>query len=72
MTETQWNFFREEITKTGEANFTKMHEKGRGRGLATAFTAGALSATCSTLMFQPLDLVKTRMQMRALAAPLCL
>jgi solute carrier family 25 protein 38 len=49
-----------------------MHEKRRGRSLATAFTAGGLSATCSTLMFQPLDLVKTRMQMRALAAPLCL
>jgi solute carrier family 25 protein 38 len=49
-----------------------MQEKREGRRLVTAFTAGGLSATCSTLMFQPLDLVKTRMQMRALAAPLCL
>lgn len=49
-----------------------MHEKRRGMDVLTPFVAGALSATCSTLMFQPLDLVKTRMQVRALAAPLCL
>lgn len=49
-----------------------MHERRGGRHLVTAFVAGGLSATCSTLIFQPLDLVKTRMQVRALAAPLCL
>jgi len=27
-----------------------------------AFLAGSLSGTCSTLLFQPLDLVKTRVQ----------
>ena len=27
-----------------------------------AFLAGSLSGTCSTLLFQPLDLVKTRLQ----------
>lgn len=34
----------------------------RRHGVGVAFTAGALSASCSTLMFQPFDLVKTRMQ----------
>lgn len=27
-----------------------------------AFVCGSLSGTCSTLLFQPLDLVKTRLQ----------
>lgn len=27
-----------------------------------AFMCGSLSGTCSTLLFQPLDLVKTRLQ----------
>ena len=30
--------------------------------LGKAFIAGALSGTCSTLLFQPFDLVKTRLQ----------
>ncbi|RUS88954.1 hypothetical protein EGW08_003290 [Elysia chlorotica] len=30
--------------------------------LVKSFVAGALSATCSTVLFQPLDLVKTRLQ----------
>jgi len=30
-----------------------------------AFLAGSLSGTCSTLMFQPLDLMKTRIQQQA-------
>ena len=30
-----------------------------------AFLAGSLSGTCSTLLFQPLDLVKTRVQQQA-------
>lgn len=30
--------------------------------LAKAFIAGSLSGTCSTLLFQPFDLVKTRLQ----------
>jgi hypothetical protein len=49
-----------------------VHDTRKGGSLVTSFLAGASSATCSTLMFQPLDLVKTRMQVRALAAPLCL
>lgn len=40
-----------------------------GRGALVAFTSGAFSAVASTLMFQPLDLVKTRMQARSLLAP---
>ena len=39
----------------------------RGKGTMVAFLAGATSGTCSTLLFQPLDLVKTRMQIHALA-----
>lgn len=38
----------------------------RGRSTFVALGAGALSATCSTLMFQPFDLVKTRMQTKSL------
>lgn len=38
----------------------------RGQGVLVAFSSGAVSATASTLMFQPLDLVKTRMQSRLL------
>ncbi|CAJ0968067.1 unnamed protein product [Ranitomeya imitator] len=33
-----------------------------------AFVCGSLSGTCSTLLFQPLDLVKTRLQAQQLAA----
>ncbi|EDO45549.1 predicted protein [Nematostella vectensis] len=36
--------------------------------LPTAFMAGAFSGTCSTILFQPLDLVKTRLQTRAIAS----
>jgi len=36
--------------------------------VSKAFLAGSLSGTCSTLLFQPLDLVKTRQQ-AGLAAP---
>lgn len=38
----------------------------RGQGVMVAFSSGAVSAMASTLMFQPLDLVKTRMQSRVL------
>ncbi|XP_063796390.1 mitochondrial glycine transporter isoform X2 [Pseudophryne corroboree] len=34
-----------------------------------AFVCGSLSGTCSTLLFQPLDLVKTRLQTQQLSAP---
>ena len=30
-----------------------------------AFLAGSLSGTCSTLLFQPLDLIKTRLQQQS-------
>ncbi|KAM4021708.1 mitochondrial glycine transporter-like [Anomaloglossus baeobatrachus] len=33
-----------------------------------AFVCGSLSGTCSTLLFQPLDLVKTRLQAQQIAA----
>lgn len=33
-----------------------------------AFVAGSLSGTCSTILFQPLDLVKTRLQTQSFAA----
>ncbi|KAM5148718.1 mitochondrial glycine transporter [Mantella aurantiaca] len=34
-----------------------------------AFLCGSLSGTCSTLLFQPLDLVKTRLQTQQLSSP---
>ena len=37
--------------------------------IAKSFLAGSLSGTCSTLLFQPLDLVKTRQQSHGLKAP---
>ena len=37
--------------------------------LGKAFIAGALSGTCSTLLFQPFDLVKTRLQVDKTALP---
>ncbi|XP_039273487.2 mitochondrial glycine transporter-like [Styela clava] len=38
--------------------------------LVKSFLAGSLSGTCSTLLFQPLDLVKTRLQSAAVASSL--
>lgn len=40
--------------------------KQLGKTTLIAFAAGAVSASCTTICFQPLDLVKTRMQARAL------
>jgi len=37
-------------------------EVKRSQNVLVAFGTGAVSAMASTLMFQPLDLVKTRMQ----------
>ncbi|XP_073448907.1 mitochondrial glycine transporter isoform X1 [Aquarana catesbeiana] len=34
-----------------------------------AFLCGSLSGTCSTLLFQPLDLVKTRLQTQQISSP---
>ncbi|XP_040215623.1 mitochondrial glycine transporter isoform X1 [Rana temporaria] len=34
-----------------------------------AFMCGSLSGTCSTLLFQPLDLVKTRLQTQQISSP---
>lgn len=50
----------------------RLRMQGKKRDTLTVFIAGASSAACSALLFQPLDLVKTRMQVRALATPLCL
>ena len=33
--------------------------------MVKAFLAGSMSGTCSTLLFQPLDVVKTRLQTAA-------
>ena len=41
--------------------------KSRGKGTSVAFLSGGVSAACTTLLFQPLDLVKTRMQVHTLA-----
>lgn len=38
------------------------YRKNDPSSLGKAFIAGALSGTCSTLLFQPFDLVKTRLQ----------
>ncbi|XP_039093122.1 mitochondrial glycine transporter isoform X2 [Hyaena hyaena] len=39
-----------------------MHRRGRLHPVIKAFLCGSISGTCSTLLFQPLDLLKTRMQ----------
>merc|ERR1711972_25384 len=36
--------------------------------MVKAFLAGSMSGTCSTLLFQPLDVLKTRLQSSAIAA----
>ncbi|XP_065181150.1 mitochondrial glycine transporter B-like [Sycon ciliatum] len=38
------------------------------KSLPATFMAGAISGTCSTLLLQPLDLVKTRLQVRTTAS----
>uniref|UniRef100_A0A8C5E6V8 Mitochondrial glycine transporter B-like n=1 Tax=Gouania willdenowi TaxID=441366 RepID=A0A8C5E6V8_GOUWI len=38
------------------------HHHGSAHPVFKAFISGSLSGTCSTLLFQPLDLVKTRLQ----------
>ena len=35
--------------------------------MGKAFVAGALSGTCSTFLFQPFDLVKTRLQVEGIS-----
>ncbi|KAK2142286.1 hypothetical protein LSH36_977g02004 [Paralvinella palmiformis] len=42
--------------------FTMMVESYIGSPLVKSFLAGSFSGTCSTIIFQPLDLVKTRLQ----------
>lgn len=37
-------------------------------GTTGAFTSGIVSGICSTVLLQPLDLVKTRLQTQSLAA----
>lgn len=39
----------------------------QGTSLGKAFVAGASSGTCSTLLFQPFDLVKTRLQVEGVS-----
>lgn len=47
---------------------SKKGEMARESSLLGAFVAGSLSGTCSTILFQPLDLVKTRLQTQSLSA----
>jgi len=39
-----------------------LSDRRRNRSLAGAFSAGVFSGGCSTLLFQPFDVVKTRQQ----------
>ncbi|XP_043298291.1 mitochondrial glycine transporter isoform X3 [Cervus canadensis] len=39
-----------------------MHRRGQLQPVIKAFLCGSISGTCSTLLFQPLDLLKTRLQ----------
>jgi len=39
--------------------------------MVKAFLAGSMSGTCSTLLFQPLDVVKTRLQSSATRSSMC-
>ena len=50
-------------TKTELAN-QKRPDPTSSRSLLTSFLAGALSGSCSTVLLQPFDLVKTRVQQR--------
>ncbi|CAL8333712.1 unnamed protein product [Merluccius merluccius] len=48
---------RQDSTNSASGSLAKAHP------VLKAFMCGSLSGTCSTLLFQPLDLVKTRLQM---------
>eukprot|EP00090_Calanus_glacialis_P039040 TRINITY_DN67998_c0_g1_i1.p1 TRINITY_DN67998_c0_g1~~TRINITY_DN67998_c0_g1_i1.p1 ORF type:complete len:309 (-),score=98.17 TRINITY_DN67998_c0_g1_i1:75-1001(-) len=41
---------------------TKSHQNSISSPILRSFLAGALSGTCSTILLQPLDLIKTRLQ----------
>ncbi|KAG9343922.1 hypothetical protein JZ751_013309 [Albula glossodonta] len=50
---------------TGQTSSSPLHrpmELTLANPALKAFVCGSLSGTCSTLLFQPLDLVKTRLQ----------
>ncbi|XP_072239597.1 mitochondrial glycine transporter B-like isoform X2 [Leuresthes tenuis] len=51
----------EKLDSAGSASSSKM-ELAAAHPALKAFMCGSLSGTCSTLLFQPLDLVKTRLQ----------
>lgn len=51
-----------ESTGAVEKNYVKVKEFINESPVIKAFLAGSLSGTCSTVLFQPLDLVKTRLQ----------
>ncbi|XP_023240292.1 solute carrier family 25 member 38-A-like [Centruroides sculpturatus] len=52
------NSLEDDYTSSSNSVMDLVH----GYPLLKSFLAGALSGTCSTLLFQPLDLVKTRIQ----------
>lgn len=49
-------------TETPHSQRRKMIESYVNSPVVKSFLAGSLSGTCSTILFQPLDLVKTRLQ----------
>jgi solute carrier family 25 protein 38 len=49
-------------TETSHEQRRKMIESYVNSPMVKSFLAGSLSGTCSTILFQPLDLVKTRLQ----------
>ncbi|CAG5128166.1 unnamed protein product [Candidula unifasciata] len=53
------------IIPPDQAQFTWKMDDFTSSPVVKSFMAGAISGTCSTLLFQPLDLVKTRLQKSA-------
>lgn len=52
--------------ETGRQIQAKKREMAGESSVLSAFLAGSVSGTCSTILFQPLDLVKTRLQTQSL------
>lgn len=57
-----------EAPRAVDKNYMKVKEFLNESPVIKAFLAGSISGTCSTILFQPLDLVKTRLQNASVTA----